>query len=281
MSIAVMAEATADEPGAPPPPVVTEAPSTSASASASTPEKPADPPAPPKTFIGLPIALHGGGVPKGVKSALLALQPAIDACYAYSIREEAEGEGSMELRLEIDATSASSATTPRPGRVVSATIGASRELSSTLRTCVHGAVAGVPVEGTSAAPLEVLLPMAFSRGLSDDFVRPASACPASLEEQGEMNDDLRGALRDRATRAAFCFKRGPASGEPATLKAGTMELTLRIADDGSVCGIAAIGDTFGRPSLTSCILETMSGDFASSPPDGVVDVTIPLEFKGT
>jgi hypothetical protein len=233
----------------------------------------ADPaPAPPQVVVGNPQALHASGVPKSVANGIRAVKPALESCYVEAIKVEGDTEGSIDLRLEIDA----------PGRVVSATVSASRELSSRLRGCVRDAFAGVSTGSVGPAPLEVLVPLVFSREIPDDATRAASACPASSEDpdaQGQLTDELRAALKDRAVRASFCFKRGPAPGEAAALKGGSMELSMRIATDGSVCGVSVIGDAFARPSLTSCVLETMSGAFAEHPV-GVVDITIPLVFKG-
>ena len=112
---------------------------------------------------------------------------------------------------------------------------------------------------------------------------PSSACPATWEDdgvEGELPDALRGALADRAVRAGYCFKRPAAPGEPPTLKKGTMEVHLRLAADGSVCGVSAVGDDFERPSLTSCVLETMSQPYDDKP-IGAIDVVVPLAFKGS
>ena len=233
---------------------------------------PATPIAPPQVVVGNPQALHASGVPKSVANGIRAVKPALESCYAEAIAVEGDTEGAIELRLEIDA----------PGRVVSATISASRELSSRLRGCVRDAFAGVSTGSVGPAPLEVLVPLVFSRDVPEDAVRAVSACPGSSQDpdaQGQMTDELRAEMRDRAVRASFCFKRGAAPGEPAALKGGSMELSMRIATDGSVCGVTAIGDAFARPSLTSCVLEIMSGPFKEHP-IGVVDVMIPLVFKG-
>ena len=241
-----------------------------ASASASVDPAPA---APPQVVVGIPQMLHAGNVPKSVANGIRAVKPALESCYTESIKVEGDTEGSIDLRLEIDA----------PGRVVSATVSASRELSARLRGCVRDAFAGVATGSVGPAPLEVLVPLVFSREVPEDATRAASACPANADDpdaQGQLTDELRAALKDRAVRASFCFKRGPAPGEGSTLKAGAMELSLRIAPDGSVCGVSTIGDGFSRPSLTSCVLETMSGTFTEHP-IGVVDVTIPLVFKGS
>ncbi len=248
------------------------APTENASASASASVDPA-PLTPPQVVVGIPQALHASNVPKSVANGIRAVKPALEGCYAEAIKVEGDTEGSIDLRLEIDA----------PGRVVSATISSSRELSSRMRGCVRDAFAGVATGSVGPAPLEVLVPLYFTRGLPDDAMRAASACPASTpdpETQGQMTDELRAALKDRATRASFCFKRPAAPGEAPILKGGSMELSMRIANDGSVCGVTTIGDGFNRPSLTSCILETMSGAFKERP-IGVVDVTIPLVFKGS
>jgi hypothetical protein len=263
-AIALVGPAVADDEGAPANPIAT------ASASASTDPAPA---APPQVVVGIPQALHATSVPKSVANGIRAVKPALESCYAEAIKVEGDTEGSIDLRLEIDA----------PGRVVSATVSASRELSSRLRGCVRDAFAGVATGSVGPAPLEVLVPLVFSREVPDDAVRAGSACPASSQDpdaQGQMTDELRAELKDRAVRASFCFKRGPAPGEPTALKGGSMELSMRIATDGTVCGVTAIGDGFSRPSLTSCVLETMSGPFMQHPV-GVVDVTIPLVFKGS
>jgi hypothetical protein len=59
-----------------------------------------------------------------------------------------------------------------------------------------------------------------------------------------------------------------------------MIVYLRLAADGSVCGVSVSNDRFKRPSLTSCIVERMSAPFATKH-SGCVDVSIPLVFKGT
>ncbi|MEO7095384.1 MAG: hypothetical protein ABI175_19160 [Polyangiales bacterium] len=264
VAVAFAAPAVADDVAAP------EAPIASVSASASVDPVPV---APPQVVVGIPQALHASSVPKSVASGIRAVKPALESCYAEAIKVEGDTEGSVDLRLEIDS----------PGRVVSATISASRELSSRLRGCVRDAFAGVSTGSVGPAPLEVLVPLVFSRPVPEDATRAASACPGNGNDpdaQGQMTDELRAALKDRAVRASFCFKRGAAPGEPAALKGGSMELSMRIATDGTVCGVTAIGDGFGRPSLTSCVLETMSGPFMEHPA-GVVDVTIPLVFKGS
>ena len=272
-ALALAGEATADEEGAKGPAPTSSATSASGSASASTSTSDVAPAAPPQVVVGIPPTLHAGSVPKSVANGIRAVKPALESCYTEAIKVEGDTEGSIDLRLEIDA----------PGRVVSATVGASRELSSRLRGCVRDAFAGVSTGSVGPAPLEILVPLVFTRDLPDDAVRPASACPASADDpeaQGQLTDELRAALKDRAVRASFCFKRGPAPGESPILKGGSMELSMRIAPDGSVCGVSTIGDGFSRPSLTSCVLETMSGSFAEHPV-GVVDVTIPLVFKGS
>jgi len=240
---------------------------------ASAPEPEAAPkpatPAPPifKTSIGNPKAIRGA-MGKGVGSALKSIGPAIDGCYKEAIASEGEGEGTMELRLEIVG----------PGRVASATVTTSENLSSTLRGCVRDAFAGAPAGAIGPEPTEVVLSIAFDRDVPEDAVRPVSACPDSCE--GEMTDDLRAAIRERAVRASFCFKRSAAAGEPTTLKPGELHVDLRVAGDGSVCGVSTNNDTFGRPSLTSCVVEAMSGTL-SAKPIGCVDVSIPIVFKGT
>ena len=220
-----------------------------------------------KTSIGNPKAVRGP-IGKGVAWALKSVGPALDSCYREAIASGGEGEGTMELRLELVG----------PGRVASATVNSSENLSSTLRGCVRDAFAGVPAGGVGPEPSEILLSIAFDRDVPEDAVRPASACPEWCE--GEMTDDVKAAIRERAIRASFCFKRAAAPGEVATLKSGELQVNVRIAEDGSVCGVSVNNDAFARPSLTSCIVESMSGSL-SAKPMGCVDASIPLVFKGT
>lgn len=228
-----------------------------------------EPPPAPSATLGTPRTVKGGALPKGTESALVAVQPAIDACYRAAIDAGQEGAPSIEVRLELVA----------PGRVASASINASTDASARLRGCVRDAFAAVSAAGAvGPAPVEVLLSIAFDRSVPDDLVLSDSSCMNECD--GELSDELRNELRGRAMRASHCFKKGAAPGEPATLKAGTMQVSVRIASDGSVCGVTTGNDAFGRPSLTSCLVETMSETFANAPA-GCVDVTVPLVFKGS
>jgi hypothetical protein len=225
-----------------------------------------DPPAP-HVSMGTPRMVKGGALPKGTDAALAAVGPAIDACYREAIDAGHEGSPTMELRLELVG----------PGRVASAAINTSTDASAKLRGCVRDAFAGVAAGGVGPQPVEVLLSIAFDREVPDDLALAPSAC--SSECDGDLSDELRAEIRGRAMRAAVCFKRPAAPGEPAVLKGGTMQLSVRIADDGSVCGVATGNDAFGRPSLTSSLTETMSETFYNTP-TGCVDVSIPVSFKG-
>ncbi len=224
------------------------------------------PPAP-KVTLGSPRTVRGALPPKGVERALHAIAPAVEACYRSSIAEGQDADGSLELRMELVA----------PGKVASVVVNASRGVSAPLRGCVRDAFVGVAAGGVGPEPIEVLLAIDFDREAPLDFSLPASACPATCD--GEIDDALKAELRARALQASHCFKRAAAPGEPVTLKAGELQVTLRVASDGSVCGVATGGDAF-RPSLTSCVVEAMGERYVAAP-DGCLDVTVPLAFKGT
>jgi len=232
----------------------------------------ADAPAPadasaPLVSMGKPRMVKGGSLPKGVDLALAAVQPAIETCYREAIEAGHEGSPRIEVRLELVG----------PGKVASAAINMSTDASAKLRGCVRDAFAGVAAGGVGPQPVEVLLGIAFDRELPDDLALSPSSCASECD--GDMSDELRAEIRGRAMRAAVCFKRGPAPGEPALLKGGTIQLSVRIADDGTVCGVATGNDGFNRPSLTSCLVETMGETFYNAP-TGCVDVSVPLTFKG-
>lgn len=223
--------------------------------------------APPRVSLGKPRMVKGGALPKGTEGALAAVTPAIESCYREAIDAGHEGSPRIELRLELVG----------PGRVASASINMSTDASAKLRGCVRDAFAGVAAGGVGPAPAEVLLSIAFDREVPDDLALSPSSC--SSECDGDISDELRAEIRGRAMRAAVCFKRPAAPGEAPILKAGTMQLSVRVADDGTVCGVATGNDAFNRPSLTSCLVETMSETFYNAP-TGCVDVSIPLSFKG-
>jgi hypothetical protein len=233
---------------------------------ADEPTKGVDPPAP-HVSLGKPRMVKGGALPKGTESALAAVTSAIESCYRDAIDAGHEGSPRIEVRLELIG----------PGRVAAAAINTSTDASAKLRGCVRDAFAGVAAGGVGPAPAEVLLSIAFDREVPDDLALSPSSC--SSECDGDLSDELRTEIRGRAMRAAVCFKRAAAPGEPTLLKGGTMQVSVRIAEDGSVCGVATGNDAFNRPSLTSCLVETMSETFYNEP-TGCVDVTIPLSFKG-
>ena len=224
------------------------------------------PPAP-RVSMGKPRMVKGGALPKGTESALAAIGPAIENCYREAVDAGHEGSPTIELRLELVG----------PGRVASSAINTSTDASAKLRGCVRDAFAGVTAGGVGPQPVEVLLSIAFDREIPDDLALSPSACTSECE--GDLSDELRAEIRGRAMRAAVCFKRPAAPGEAPTLKGGTMQVSVRIAEDGSVCGVATGSDAFNRPSLTSCLTETMSETFYNTP-TGCVDVNIPLSFKG-
>lgn len=239
----------------------------SAPARADEPARAVEVPAAPSVSMGKPRMVRGGALPKGTEAALAAVTPVIEGCYREAIDAGHEGSPRIELRLELVG----------PGHVASASINMSTDASAKLRGCVRDAFSGVAAGGAGPAPVEVLLSIAFDREEPDDLALSPSSC--SSECEGDMSDELRAEIRGRAMRAAVCFKRAAAPGEAPILKAGTMQLSVRIADDGTVCGVATGNDAFNRPSLTSCLVETMSETFYNAP-TGCVDVSIPLSFKG-
>jgi hypothetical protein len=221
----------------------------------------------PTVAMGKPRMAKGGPLPKGTEYALGQMQPLLEACYRDAIDARHEGAASIELRLEIVA----------PGKVATAAINSSVDASAKLRSCVRDSFAGVAGGGVGPAPAEVLMSIGFNRDVPDDLSLSDSSC--SNECDGDITDELRNEIRGRAMRAAHCFKRPASPGENATLKAGSLQVSVRIAPDGSVCGVATGADAFNRPSLTSCVIETMSDSFYNAP-SGCVDVSLPLVFKG-
>ena len=217
--------------------------------------------------MGKPRMAKGGALPKGTEWALATAQPALDACYRDAIDAGHEGIAKIELRLELVG----------PGRVASAAINTSTDASAKLRGCVRDAFAPLAAGAVGPAPAEVLLSIAFDRDVPDDLALADSSC--ANECDGDVSDELRNEIRGRAMRAAHCFKRPAAAGENATLKPGAIHVSVRIAGDGSVCGVATGSDAFSRPSLTSCVIDAMSDAFYNAP-SGCVDISIPLVFKG-
>jgi hypothetical protein len=234
-----------------------------------SPPAAADEPAPatPTVNMGKPRMAKGGALPKGTEYALSTVQPALEACYRDAIDAGHEGSAKIEMRLELVA----------PGHVATASINTSTDASSKLRGCVRDAFASVAAGGVGPAPAEVLLSIGFDRDVPDDLALADSSCASECE--GDMSDELKNEIRGRAMRAAHCFKRPATPGENANLKAGSLQVSVRIAPDGSVCGVTTGADAFNRPSLTSCVIETMSDSFYNAP-TGCVDVSLPLVFKG-
>lgn len=224
--------------------------------------------APPTVTLGKPRMVKGGALPKGTDAALRAVAPKVQACYEEAILLGHEGEPRLDLRLELVG----------PGLVAAADVTGSIEASSTLRGCVRDAFAGAPAGGVGPEPVEVLLGIEMQRTVPDDLVLSASACKATCD--GELDEATVRAVRARAQAAAFCFKKAAAAGEPAQLKGGQATVTLRIAEDGSVCGVGIGGDPWGRPSLTSCIMRELEKPLATGP-TGCAEATFPLVYKGT
>lgn len=252
----------------------TVAPSASASAAASAApsgsasDAPPPPPAPPQVTLGEPTLVRGAALPASFAAALSGAKPALEACYRQAIAGEGDLEPSLSLRLRVVA----------PGSVSATLVNDSAEASATLRGCARDAFAGLTVAKGLAGGFEALVPIAFTRPLTDGDVRPASACASTCE--AEVDEALTDAVRLRAQLAAQCFRRGPASGEPKALPGGALQLSVRIAADGSVCGVSTMADPFGRASLTSCLLEVMSAPLDVAP-RGCASVVVPFTLKGT
>lgn len=224
--------------------------------------------APPTVTLGKARMAKGGALPKGTDAALRAITPKITACYEEAILLGHEGEPRLDLRLELVG----------PGVVAAADVTSSVEASSALRGCVRDAFAGAPAGGVGPDPVEVLLGIEMQRTVPDDLVLSPSACKATCD--GELDEATVRAVRARAQAAAFCFKKAAAAGEPAQLKGGQATVTLRIAEDGSVCGVGIGGDPWGRPSLTSCIMRELEKPLAAGP-TGCAEASFPLVYKGT
>ncbi len=239
----------------------------SASASASTSSAAVVKP-PPRAAIGEPALVRGSSVPASMPALLRVAQPAIEACYRDAIANEGDLEPTISLRLRV----------VPPGNVAAAMINDSAEASSALRGCVRDAFAGLTVAKGLTAGFEALVPLAFTRSLDDGDIRPGSACNDTCD--GAVDEALQEAVRLRAQLAAHCFRRPAASGEAKTLGGGTLELSLRIAPDGSVCGVSTMADPFARASLTSCLIEAMSAPFEVAP-STCASVDVPFTLKGT
>jgi hypothetical protein len=240
----------------------------SASASASEPKPEAKPAPPPKVTLAEPRWVRGHALPAGLAMALDEAKPALEACYRHAIDGEGDLEPTLTLRLRVAAS----------GSVASVMINDSAEASATLRGCARDAFAGMSLTKELASGFEALVPIAFTRTLGDDDVRPASACPATCD--GPVDEAVQEAVRVRAQLAAQCFRRAPSAGEPRTLPGGSLQLSLQIASDGTVCGVSTMADPFGRASLTSCLVEVMSAPLDVTP-DGCASVEVPFTLKGT
>ena len=222
----------------------------------------------PTVSLGKPRLAKGGALPKGTETALRAALPKLDDCYRAAIEAGHEGEPRLELRLELVG----------PGTVAAADLTSSIEASATLRACVRDAFAGVPAGAVGPEPIEVLLGVEMRRTTPDDLVLSDSSCSATCD--GDLDESVVRAVRARAQAAAFCFKKAAAPGESATLKAGQLSVSMRIAPDGSVCGVGIGGDTFGRPSLVSCVMRELEKPLADGPAS-CAEAVFPLVYKGT
>jgi len=217
--------------------------------------------------MGTPRAVGSTVLPSSAANQLLRLQPAIESCWEDERTLGDARDASLDVRLEIVG----------PGKVASATITSSTEASKNLRGCVRDAFAGYFPGSVGPAPVEASVHIELAVDASESGTRPTSACSATCD--GELDDEALAAIRLRAQETSVCFKRPAAAGEPPVLKAGAVDVLMRIAPDGSVCGVSLAGDAFDRPSLGSCVRETFARGYAFTP-TGCVDVRVPLRFKG-
>jgi hypothetical protein len=206
-------------------------------------------------------------LPSGIVDQLTRLQGDLERCFDAAIKATDDGESSVDMRLEYVG----------PGVVNAATVSASRGASAGLRTCVLTVFEGKRLGAAGPAPVVVDVSVAFDRTLPETHVRPVSACGDTCE--GEISYDLRDEVQAHANAAAKCFRKKASPGEPATMEAGRIEVFVRIAGDGSVCGAATAGDSFGRPSLSTCLIDAMSFAYKTKP-GACVDMQVPLTFKG-
>jgi hypothetical protein len=218
--------------------------------------------------LGVATGVGATALPAAAAAQLTKVQPALDTCWSH---ERAKGdvlEAMVEIRMEIVG----------PGRVAAASVSASREASATLRGCVRDAFAGFFTGSIGPAPVEAVVRIDFEGEVGDAAVRAPSACAASCD--GELEDDGLLAVRSLAQQAAHCFRRPAAAGEAPTLGAGAVDVELRLAEDGSTCGVALVANSFGRPSLDSCLRETFGRGIAPEHPRGCVNVRVPMRFSG-
>jgi hypothetical protein len=206
-------------------------------------------------------------LPKGIDEQLTKLEPDLARCYDAAIKASDDGDAAVDVRLEYIG----------PGQVAAATVSASHGASSTLRSCVLDTFEGRKLGASGPAPVVVDVNVAFERTVSDAHVRPVSACGDTCE--GDISWDLRDEVTSHAAAAAKCFRKKAAPGEPASMSAGRLEVYVRISGDGTVCGAATAGDTFGRPSLSTCLIDAMSFPYKTKP-GACVDVQVPMVFKG-
>lgn len=243
------------------------APSASIVSSASASASVVAPPPAHVVSIGYARLIRGAALPTGIDSVTPALQGAMEKCYEKAIATSDDGDATVDVRLEIVG----------PGHVAAATIAGSRGASEALRECVRDAFEAAKLGASGPAPVVAVINLRFDRDVPSTHVRPVSACGEACE--GEISEELRDEVRGHALAAAKCFRRPASPGEPVTLPGGSLEVLARIAGDGTVCGASTAGDTFGRPSLTTCLIDALSVPYKTKP-GACVDVQIPLKFKG-
>jgi hypothetical protein len=89
------------------------------------------------------------------------------------------------------------------------------------------------------------------------------------------NEPLVGAVRARAAETKPCYDRALA-GDPALR--GKMRVTVRVADDGSVCAAWTVASDLPA-SLNACVLRTLGADGYPPQAAGCREVTVPISFS--
>jgi hypothetical protein len=107
-------------------------------------------------------------------------------------------------------------------------------------------------------------------------VMPATTDECSHECTGAGSPDLVPAIRERASEARLCYDR--ALRENPRL-AGKVQLRIRIAPAGAVCGVKIEKDTLGSPWMARCLEELFKIPFRAAPADGCVETVVPLAFE--
>jgi outer membrane biosynthesis protein TonB len=101
------------------------------------------------------------------------------------------------------------------------------------------------------------------------------AGPCESCGRGVTTSALNAAVSGRAGMARGCYNR--------TLRAGAAEGSLQVSvsvgNDGSVCGASVTSDSVGDPALSSCVLAKFRAGSYPRPKQGCVVLQVPISFK--